>query len=210
MPPGRAARAASTLTALGVVDEASATPATTIRSQAAGTPLRAELALRLAHHVDDDYVELKFTKLAIENGFDFVRIYAGSTAPTGFSLTAPAAEPKLLYAATGSTPPPKLVFAAPVFVTFESDGLGNTGRRQCATAASRSSTGSPRRPKKLWRRLTAPVANRALDHCTGESELAVPLEARSTASSRRAPARSRRTARSRARVGDGPRDDDDL
>ena len=42
------------------------------------------------------------------------------------ALTAPAAEPKLLYAATGSTPPPKLVFEAPVFVTFESDGLGNT------------------------------------------------------------------------------------
>ena len=75
------------------------------------------------------HVELKFTELAIENGFDFVRIYAGSTAPTGFSLTDPATEPKLLYAATGAAPPPKLVFAAPVFVTFESDGLGKYGCR---------------------------------------------------------------------------------
>ena len=72
------------------------------------------------------YVELKFTELAIENGFDFVKIYEGSTAPTGFSLTDPATEPKLLYAATGSTPPPKLTFEGSVFVTFESDGLGNT------------------------------------------------------------------------------------
>ena len=87
--------------------------------------LRAELALRLAHPSTTDYVELKFLELAIENGFDFVEIYAGSTAPTGFSLTAPAAGRSCSTRRRASTLP-QLVFAAPVFVTFESDGLGNT------------------------------------------------------------------------------------
>ena len=149
---------------LGVVDEASATAATTIRSQAAGTPLYAPNS-RCGWRVTSttDYVELKFTKLAIENGFDFVRIYAGSTAPTGFSLTAPAAEPKLLYAATGSTLPPKLVFAAPVFVTFESDGLGNTAVGATGDggfAIEHKVAAKPKCPGD-W---TSPVANCALDH----------------------------------------------
>ena len=112
--------------------------------------------------------ELKFTELAIENGFDFVRIYAGSTAPTGFSLTAPAAEPKLLYAATGSTPPPKLVFEAPVFVTLESDRLGNTavGSVKGGFAIEHKVAATPAACAGDW---TSPVANCALDHCTGDA-----------------------------------------
>ena len=117
------------------------------------------------------YVELEFTKLAIENGVDFVRIYEGSTAPTGFSLTDPATEPKLLYAATGSTLPPKLTFQGSVFVTFESDGLGNTAvgatgdggfELEYRTISASSSLGN--NCNGDW---TSPIKNCALDHCTG-------------------------------------------
>ena len=99
---------------LGVVDEASATAASTIRSQAAGTRLYAPNS-RCGWRITSttDHVELTFTELAIENGFDFVRIYAGSTAPTGFSLAAPAAEPKLLYAATGASAAPEARLRGP-------------------------------------------------------------------------------------------------
>ena len=90
---------------LGVVDEASATAASTIRSQAAGTPLYAPNS-RCGWRVTSTtaHVELKFTELAIENGFDFVRIYAGSSAPTGFSLTDPATEPRPPQAPIRSIP----------------------------------------------------------------------------------------------------------
>ena len=157
---------------LGVVDEASETATSTIRSQAAGTSAYAPNS-RCGWRITSttDYVELKFLELAIENGFDFVRIYAGSTAPTGFSLTAPAAEPKLLYAATGSTPPPKLVFEAPVFVTFESDGLGNTAVGATGDGGFAIEHKVAAKPADCAGDWTSPVANCALDHCTGESEL---------------------------------------
>ena len=128
------------------------------------------------------YVELEFTKLAIENGVDFVRIYEGSTAPTGFSLPAPPTEPKLLYEATGSTLPPKLAFQGSVFVTFESDGLGNTAVKSDGTPDSNGgfdlkyrslSSSSDIRANGIcdgdW---TSPIKNCALDHCTGTQERA--------------------------------------
>jgi len=119
------------------------------------------------------YVELKFTEFAIENGFDFVKIYEGNTAPTGFSLTDPATEPKLLYAATGSTLPPelKLTFQGSVFVTFESDGLGNTAVGAAGNGGFEIEYRSISQASDIktncdgdW---TPPIKNCALDHCTG-------------------------------------------
>ena len=120
-----------------------------------------------------DYLELKFTEFAIENGFDFVKIYEGNTAPTGFSLTDPATEPKLLYAATGSTLPPelKLTFQGSVFVTFESDGLGNTAVGAAGDGGFEIEYRSISQASDIktncdgdW---TPPIKNCALDHCTG-------------------------------------------
>ena len=116
-----------------------------------------------------DYVELKFLELAIENGFDFVRIYAGSTAPTGFSLTEPAAEP----AVRGGDAPPtpcrrSSAVAAPVFVTLESDGLGNT-----AVSARGRRPGARRPPPRATRARPRPAPGRRrsrtarLGLCTG-------------------------------------------
>merc|ERR1719421_1023289 len=121
-----------------------------------------------------DYLELKFTEFAIENGFDFVKIYEGNTAPTGFSLTDPATEPKLLYAATGSTLPPKLTFQGSVFVTFESDGLGNTAVGAAGNGGFEIEYRSISQASDIktncdddW---TSPIKNCALDYCTGTQE----------------------------------------
>ena len=168
---------------LGVVDVASTTTADTIQSQAAGQwsyAPNSRCGWRIAPA--GDHVELEFTRLALENGVDFVRIYEGSVAPASFSLEAPAPAPKLIYAATGSTPPPKLVvFEGDVFVTFESDGLGNKAvdgdgnldggftlrhksvARPAECAGAANCAGCP------W---TSPVKNCALSHCTGDSTLA--------------------------------------
>jgi len=168
--PGESGASCEYAYCLGVVDEASATLANTIRSQAAGTSAyKANSRCGWRITSTTAHVELKFTELAIENGFDFVKIYEGATAPTGFSLTAPAAEPKLLYAATGSTLPPKLVFAAPVFVTFESDGLGNTAVGATGDGGFAIEHKVAAKPADCAGDWTSPVANCALDHCTGDA-----------------------------------------
>ena len=63
-----------------------------------------------------------------------------------------------------------MVFAAPVVVTFESDGLGNTavGSVEGGFEIEHRAAAAPDNCALPW---TAPVANCALDHCTGESEL---------------------------------------
>ena len=157
--------------------------ADTIQSQAAGRGSYApnsRCGWRIAPA--GDYVELEFTRLALENGVDFVRIYEGSVAPAGFSLESPAPAPKLIYAATGSTPPPKLVFEGDVFVTFESDGLGNQAvdgdgnlmgggftPRHKSVARPADCAGTANCAGCPW---TSPVKNCALRHCTGDSTLA--------------------------------------
>ena len=142
-PPGRAARAASTPTA-----SASSTKRARLRRVRFGRRRPGLLYApnsRCGWRITSttDHVELTFTELAIENGFDFVRIYAGSTAPTAFRHRRQRRSRSSSTLSMGSTPPRKLVFAAPVFVTFESDGLGNTAAA-VATGARRSSTRSPR------------------------------------------------------------------
>ena len=170
---------------LGVVDVASTTTADTIQSQAAGQGSYAPNS-RCGWRITPagDYVELEFTHLALENGVDFVKIYEGGVAPAGFSLEAPATAPKLIYAATGSTPPPKLVFEGDVFVTFEADGLGNAAVGSDGTpdpnggfklqhksvAKPADCTGASNCADCPW---TSPVKNCALNHCTGDSTLSV-------------------------------------
>merc|ERR1719271_577548 len=77
---------------LGVVTKQASGSWDSIRSQLSGLDLYAPNS-RCGWSIEASstaYVELKFTELAIENGVDFVKIYEGSTAPTGFSLTDPA------------------------------------------------------------------------------------------------------------------------
>jgi len=118
------------------------------------------------------YVELDFTALALENGVDFVRIYAGSVAPAGlrnprlYAVNAPT----LLYAATGSTLPGPLIFEGSVFVTFESDGLMNAGGFELAYRGLNSHVDIQNSCDGDW---TTPVKNCALDHCTGTQDRAL-------------------------------------
>ena len=169
--PGRAARAASTTTAWA----SSQNKHPGLSSRATTTEDKYKPNSRCGWRIEaTKYVELEFTELAIENGFDFVKIYAGGTAPTGFSLTDPATEPKLLYAATGSTLPTTLLFEGDVFVTFESDGLGNTavgaadnGGFELEYRSLPTSSTIKDNCDGDW---TSPIKNCALDHCTGTQE----------------------------------------
>jgi hypothetical protein len=162
---------------LGVVTKQASGSWESIRSQLSGLDLYApnsRCGWRIEASPTMEYVELKFTELAIENGVDFVKIYEGSTAPTGFSLTDPATEPKLLYAATGATPPSTLTFQGSVFVTFESDGLGNTAVGAAGNGGFeleyRSISASSSLGNNCDGDWTSPIKNCALDHCTGTQE----------------------------------------
>ncbi|KAH8094256.1 platelet-activating factor acetyltransferase [Aureococcus anophagefferens] len=71
---------------------------------------------------DGDHVDLAFTSLALEDGFDFVRVYKAGI-PEGYAAGSTRTFDDYEYSATGATGPSRLLVKGSVFVAFESDGL---------------------------------------------------------------------------------------
>ena len=152
--------------------------------------LRAELALRLAHHVDDGPRRAHVHGARDRERLRLRQDLRGEHRADGLFAHGSGGGAEAALRGDGRGAAPEARLRGPGLRDVRVGRPWEYGRRQCWKAALRSSTGSPRRPRIARGAWTAPVANCALDHCTGESELVVPAgEARRTASSRRAPAR---------------------
>ncbi|KAH8072489.1 platelet-activating factor acetyltransferase [Aureococcus anophagefferens] len=68
------------------------------------------------------HVDLAFTSLALEDGFDFVRVYKAGI-PEGYAAGSTRTFDDYEYSATGASGPSRLLVKGSVFVAFESDGL---------------------------------------------------------------------------------------
>ena len=68
------------------------------------------------------HVDLAFTSLALEDGFDFVRVYKAGI-PEGYAASSTRTFDDYEYSATGTSGPSSLLVKGSVFVAFESDGL---------------------------------------------------------------------------------------